>query len=72
MTYNDFLSSLGYAFNLFVETITKWVNNLMSNYFFITILGVGLFISFVLFILDNINLIVLKKPEYDDKSNQYN
>lgn len=66
MSYSDFLNTLSYGFNLFIDTITKWTNNLMTNYFFITILGVGLFVSFVLFVLDNVNLIVLKKHEEND------
>lgn len=52
MSYSDFLNLIGNAFTLFLDTITKWCNVLIHNYFFITILGVVLFCSLVLFLFD--------------------
>lgn len=73
MSYSDFLNTLAYAFTLFINTLTAWVNNLMSNYFFITILGIGLFVSFIIFILDNFIVITLfGHSSSEDKDNQYN
>lgn len=45
MTYSQFLNSLLSGIQLFKDTFTTIVNYMMTNYIFITILGLALFIS---------------------------
>lgn len=70
ITYSEFVNNLSYAFDLLISTLTGWANALMSNYFVITILGVALFSSFVLFIVDHLFIDNIKAKSNSD--NLYN
>lgn len=72
MSYSGFLEYIGSAFPLLINTLTGWISTLMSNYFFITILGVVIFSSFVLFFIDFIFEANLFSKKHDDKNNQFN
>ena len=52
MTYSQFLNSLLNGIQLFKDTFTTIVNYLMTNYIFITILGLVLFISLFRLLFD--------------------
>lgn len=45
MTYSEFLQSLGPGFSLFFDTWDKVQRVLMTNYIFITLLGLTIFVS---------------------------
>lgn len=76
MTYEAFLEMLLTPFHIFFYTITRWSSALFDNYYFITILGAGLFCSFVLFCFNHFVLGWLKVPsskyeEYNDLYKNY-
>ena len=52
MSYSNFLDSLSNAFVIFVNGLVSISNSLMSNYFFITILGLVLFCSLFWLVYD--------------------
>lgn len=54
MTYTEFLDLISNGCSLVFNTLIQVANNLMSNYFFITILGISIFSSLLWFFLDNI------------------
>lgn len=56
MSYNEFLNLISNGFTLFFNTLSSWADVLMSNYFFITLLGFVLFSSFIFLLLDILNI----------------
>ena len=54
MQYSEFLDFISNGCSLIFNTLIQVANNLMSNYFFITILGISIFSSLLWFFLDNV------------------
>lgn len=66
MSYSDFLSTLQYGIDLFVNGIKSVASSLISNYIFITILGLVLFSTLVLWLFDLIlDKLYSKRDELD-------
>lgn len=72
MSYQDFLNSLISPITSFVSWLSLIANYLIHNYFFITFLGITLFISLVWFIFYLIfDFIDRVNNRYDDYSDKY-
>lgn len=75
MTYSQFLQFIGNAFNLFKDTFLSVADMLIKNYFFITILGIPIFISLIWLVYNLIHDILTSKidmyEEYSDKMKNY-
>lgn len=75
MTYSQFLDFIGNAFNLFRDTFLSVADMLIKNYFFITILGIPIFISLIWLVYYFIHDILISKidkyEEYSDKMKNY-
>lgn len=54
MTYSEFLNYISNGFTLFYNTLISVSNTLLSNYFFITMLGLVIFVSIFYFVLYDI------------------
>lgn len=72
MNYSDFLSLIGNGCNLIFTNLGVFVNSLLSNYIFITLIGISLFISLVRFLYYKI----INAPSYlnqdlDDTKHAY-
>lgn len=67
MSYNEFLNTFTYGINLFINSITNFFSSFISNYFYITLLGIVFFSSLFWFIFNNIVMLRVKKFDVDEK-----
>lgn len=65
LTYNEFLDLISNGVQLFVNGFVMVASSLITNYIFITLLGMVLFSSLLFLFIDNIVL----KPMYNVKDN---
>lgn len=54
MSYSEFLSLISNSFTIFIDGFVSISSYLITNYFFITLFGIIIFISLVYFIRDSI------------------
>lgn len=75
MSYSNFLQFIKHGIDIFVNNFGYVLESLIHNYFIITLLGLGLFISLVCFIVYIIhyfvNNFINRYVEYDDKYHNY-
>lgn len=65
MSYSDFLDFISNGFTLFFDNIFRVANNLMTNYIFITLVGVVIFISLIHVIYDLIISLIIEHDGLD-------
>lgn len=66
MSYQDFLDSLLYGINLFLDNFDLVINNLFTNYIFITFLGITIFLSLLNWFLKHVVFAPLKVKDNID------
>lgn len=70
MSYSDFINTFTNGINLFINSLITIANSLLSNYIFITILGLSIF-TYLFYLLVSI-IVSFNFNKKDESSNKYN
>lgn len=72
ISYTDFLDFIFTPISYFANWLSSVANTLINNYFFITILGITIFISLLFLFIDSFHDFIRKKiHDYEDFNNLY-